>query len=133
MTDHVARMFETHPRPEQSMVDSATLVRTLEALATCAQTCTACADACLTEGEVGELVRCIRLNLDCADICDTTSRVLARQTETDWDVVRGQLESCAVACRACGSECERHGEHMEHCRVCAEACRACEEACRALL
>jgi hypothetical protein len=59
--------------------------------------------------------------------------LLSRRTETDLDVVRGQLEACVVACRACGAECERHGEHMEHCRVCAEACLACERVCQEVI
>jgi hypothetical protein len=80
-------------------------------------------------------VRCIRLNLDCADVCETTGRLLLRQTESDWSLIRRQLEACAAACRACGDECQRHAEgmNMEHCRVCAESCRRCAEACERLL
>ena len=73
------------------------------------------------------------MNLDCADICEVTGRVLLRQTETDVTVLRAQLEACAAACRACGDECQRHAEGMEHCRVCAESCRRCAEACEKLL
>lgn len=80
------------------------------------------------------LVRCIRLNLDCAVICDVTGHVLSRQTEPDWGIVRAQLLACVAACQACGAECERHAMHgMEHCRICAEACRRCAEACQRLL
>ncbi len=80
-------------------------------------------------------MRCIRLNLDCADICETTGKVLLRQTETDVTVLRAQLQACAAACRACGGECQSHAEgmDMEHCRVCAESCRRCAEACEKLL
>jgi hypothetical protein len=42
-----------------------------------------CADACLGEQDVQMLVCCIRLNLDCADVCATTGRLLARQVEFD--------------------------------------------------
>ena len=42
----------------------------------CAATCTSCADADLGEGDVQELVRCIRLCLDCADVCDATGRIV---------------------------------------------------------
>ena len=79
------------------------------------------------------MVKCIRLNLDCADVCTTTSRVVSRQTEYDANVTRAQLEACIAACKSCGDECEGHGEHMAHCRVCAESCRRCEQACRDLL
>ena len=44
--------------------------------------------ACLGESDVLELVRCVRLNLDCADVCDATAGVVTRQTEPDLGVVR---------------------------------------------
>jgi hypothetical protein len=128
---HVQQMLETHPRPPG--LDRAALQECIEACFDCAQACTACADACLGEEQVQQLVRCIRLNLDCADICDTTGRVLSRQTEPEPALLRAQLQACAEACRACGVECERHAGHHEHCRVCAESCRRCEAACNRLL
>jgi len=76
------------------------------------------------------VLRCIRLDLDCADLCAATGRILSRQTATDPAMVRAALQ----ACKRCGDECEQHGQHgMEHCRVCAEACRRCEQACHQLL
>jgi len=85
------------------------------------------------EDTVEELRKCIRLNLDCADICGTTGRLLTRQTEYDAPTSKAQLESCREACRTCAEECERHAEMHEHCRVCAEECRRCEAACTELL
>jgi hypothetical protein len=82
---------------------------------------------------VPELVRCVRLNLDCADICETTSRVLSRQTEPDLGVIRAAIEACIVVCGACAEECHRHAPHHDHCRVCEEVCRRCEQVCRDLL
>lgn len=128
---HVQQMIQAHPRKTQ--VDFDALTECIEACFECAQTCTACADACLGEQQVQMMIRCIRLNLDCADVCDTTGRLLSRQTEPDWTLLRSQLEACAMACRTCGAECEAHAGHMQHCRVCAEACRRCEEACHRLL
>ncbi len=133
---HIAQMLDTHPRPTNLTGDRQALLDCIEACFDCAQSCTSCADACLGEQEhLPHLVRCIRLNLDCADICEATGRVLLRQTETDVTVLRAQLEACAAACRACGDECQRHAEGMgmEHCRVCAESCRRCAEACEKLL
>ena len=124
-------MLESHPWPGN--VDRSVLARCLEECSSCAQTCTACADACLSEDSVAELRKCIRLNLDCADVCTATERVLTRQTEYDAPTSKAQLTSCREACRTCAEECERHAEHHEHCRVCAEACRACESACDDLL
>ena len=89
----------------------------------------ACADACLGEEEFAPLVRCIRLNLDCDDVCDVTGRLLSWQTEPNWTVLRAQIEACVAACRACAAACERYAEHHEHCQICAASCRRCEEAC----
>ena len=127
-----AEMLRTHPRTAD--VDEELLARTLDAVTQCATTCTQCADACLGEDDVARQVKCIRLDLDCADVCTATARILGRRTESDAGVTRAQLEACIAACRACGDECEMHGEHgMDHCAVCAEACRRCEQACQELL
>jgi hypothetical protein len=82
---------------------------------------------------VAELRHCIRTDLDCADICDTTGRVMSRQTAPDRSLLQAQLQACAAACKACGDACEQHAQMHEHCRVCAEACRRCESACAQLL
>ncbi|HUG48842.1 MAG TPA: four-helix bundle copper-binding protein [Candidatus Limnocylindria bacterium] len=130
-----AQMLDTHPQMTGN-VDREALLECIDACFDCAQACTACADACLgEERHLTHLVRCIRLNLDCADVCRTTGNLLLRQTEPDWAVIRAQLEACVEACQSCGSECQRHadGMNMEHCRVCAEACHRCADACRQLL
>jgi hypothetical protein len=125
---HAKAMLETHPSPAGTLPTDA-LAEVLHHLEECAQTCSMCADACLAEDMVAELRRCIRLNLDCADICRTTASVLGRQVEPDATTVRALLEACRAACSACGTECGSHAEMHEHCRVCADACRQCEEAC----
>jgi hypothetical protein len=119
-------MLRTHP--SQAAHDES-IARCIEEAVACAQTCTVCADACLAEDDVAELRRCIGLNLDCADVCDTTARVLSRAGSSDFELTRSVLLACIQACRSCGGECERHAEHHEHCRVCAESCRRCEEVC----
>jgi Domain of Unknown Function (DUF326) len=81
---------------------------------------------------VAELTKCIRTNLDCADICDATGRVLSRHTGYDANLTRAVLQTYAQACQSCGNECAQR-THMRHCQVCAEACRRCEQACRQLL
>lgn len=127
------RILDTYPGDLK--VDKTLLARCIEACSECEEACTACADGCLSEqGQVESLVKCIRLNLDCADICAATARVVSRQTEYDANVTRPQLEAGIAACKSCGDECEIHAQHgMEHCRVCAEQCRTCEQACKELL
>jgi hypothetical protein len=125
--DRVRRMFQTHPAPASDAGEEAFAL--VQAAASCAYSCTTCADACLEEEEPAALRRCIRLNQDCAEICGVTARLIARPGAQDQGLLRAQLEACAVACRACAAECERHSGHMEHCRVCAEACQECAAAC----
>lgn len=125
-------MLDAYPA-DLGQIDKNALAACIDACFSCAQTCTACADACLSEEMVADLAKCIRSDLDCADICETTGRVLSRHTGYDANLTRAVLEACATACKACGDECERHAEMHAHCRVCAEACRRCERACRDLL
>ena len=127
----IAAMMQTYPA--EINLDRDLLARTVDALVECSQACTACADACLSEDMVAELRKCIRTNLDCADICATTARVLSRHTGYDANITRAQLEACVQACRSCGDECSAHAEMHEHCKVCAESCRRCEQACTELL
>jgi hypothetical protein len=119
--------------PGELNIDADVLSRCIEACYECSQACTACADACLSEENVAELIKCIRLNEDCADVCAVAGRVASRQTEYDANVTRTVVQACAGTCRACGDECERHAAHHEHCRICAEACRRCEAACQELV
>lgn len=129
---HAAQMLDTYPA-DLGGVDRKRLVDCIEACFDCGQTCTACADACLSEEMVAELRKCIRSNLDCADVCIATGNVVSRHTGYDANLTRAMLQACAAACGSCREECERHAGMHEHCRICAEACRRCEQACNALL
>jgi hypothetical protein len=124
---HVQEMIRSHPSVHGRV--NAALIRCIEACYDCAQTCTVCADACLGEEMVGELRQCIRLDLDCADVCAATGQIASRRTGANELIVKRMIETCAEACRLCAEECEKH-RSMEHCRICAESCRRCEEACR---
>lgn len=128
----VQKMVDAHPSGSTAL-DMGIVSRTIEAALDCVHTCTACADACLAEEMVGDLRRCIRIDLDCADVCATSARVLSRQTEPAWDLLRAQVGACYRACGECAEECERHAGMHEHCRICAEACRRCEDSCSRLL
>lgn len=131
MTTTTMPMLESYPA--EINLDRGKLAAAIDALIACAEACTACADACLSESSVAELTKCIRTDLDCADICNATARVLSRHTGYDANISRALLEACAMVCKSCGDECEAHANMHEHCRICAEACRACEASCRDLL
>ncbi len=125
------QMLSTHPNPLD--LDMSALSECIDACFACAQACTACADACLGGDMVEEMRYCIRTDLDCADVCTATGRVLSRQTTPSRDLILAQVGACLKACQICGEECRRHADKHEHCRICGKACRRCEEACDALL
>ena len=129
-------MMEAFNRPLASSarrpnVDPKPLVSAIEACMECELACTACADALLSEPHLEGLRYCIRINLDCADVCATTGRILARALEPDWTSLQVQLDACALFCATCEAECRRHLP-QEHCRRCAEECRRCAAQCREL-
>jgi hypothetical protein len=124
-------MTAAHPHV-QGQVNNG-LIRCVECCFDCVQACASCADACLGEPEVADLAACIRLDLDCADVCLALGLIATRHTAGDPALIRAQLQACEIACGRCAAECERHGARHRHCAICAEACRDCERACRAAL
>jgi hypothetical protein len=124
-------IIKLHPQPTN--VDRDALLRCIDECLDCAASCTACADASVSEDDVQEMVHVIRLCLDCADVCEATGRVTTRQAAPRLGILRPMLEACSAACLASAEECEQHAAHHEHCRICAEVCRRCKEACDDLL
>jgi hypothetical protein len=98
----------------------------IEACYNCATDCLQCENSCLDEHDVKDMVKCIRLDRDCAETCIFTAKMLASDT-----VFFNEISIlCAKICDDCADECEKHASHMDHCRICAESCRRCAEACR---
>ncbi|KIC95089.1 four-helix bundle copper-binding protein [Flavihumibacter solisilvae] len=98
----------------------------LKTLHNCAAACHYCASSCLDEPTVQHLTTCIKIDLDCADICTTTAAFVARISPHAPHL----MKECTEICLACARECDKHAAMgMEHCRLCAEACRQCAEAC----
>lgn len=120
------KMMSLHPLAKREFDELALAARHA---GLCSLMCTSCADACLAEDM--DMRQCIRLTLDCADVCAMTAREAVRLTAYDADMRRRSLELCIAACEACAAECQRH-EH-EHCKLCATMCRECAEDCRRAL
>ena len=97
--------------------------KALQVLYECAIACDHCFSSCLQEEDVKMMTNCIRLNVECAQICRTTAALIAQEVS----YIQEMAEVCSDVCAACARECEEH-EH-EHCKVCAEVCRRCEEVC----
>lgn len=133
MSHHMQDMLKVHPHTSKMKIDKDMLISCIQASSNTAQTCMSCADACIGDKDIQSLIRCIRINLDCADICSMTSRLLCRQTEMPVSLLRSQLQACQMACQGCGQECQEHASKHEYCRVCADYCRQCEDACNKLL
>lgn len=85
------------------------LTNAIDALTVCATLAPPALTPASLRGAGQKSRRCLRLNLDCADLCRLAAGVLVRQTEPDFDVVRAAVESCVQVCRSCRDECERHG------------------------
>ena len=88
----------------------------LEILAECADACNTCSTACLAEQDVKAMADCIKLDMDCAQICQLTAAFISRNS----DHAKHLMKACSKICKKCAEECSRH--KVEHCRQCAEAC-----------
>ncbi|MFZ7103946.1 MAG: four-helix bundle copper-binding protein [Peptococcaceae bacterium] len=66
-----------------------------------------------------------QLLMDCADICDLTSRFVARGSY----FARPAVQLCADICAACACECAGYpDQHSQHCAM---VCMQCAQECRA--
>ena len=87
--------------PVTVTVDADLLAATIDAVSDCAQACTADTDADLGEQNLAEMVTCVRLCLNCTDICTATAGVISRLAGYDpshqWPVLRRWLESAQAA------------------------------------
>lgn len=99
----------------------------IQACYACADACDTCAIACLNEPDPAPMVRCIALDVDCAQICRLAAGFMARSSGFD----RAVCALCAEVCDACAAECDHHT--MAHCQACAAACQACAKACREMV
>lgn len=93
-------------------------------LSACIAECLHCADACLDESDVKKMVPCIRLDRECAAVCEAGLKSVVQKSNLTKEII----SLCEKACSACADECEKH--EAQHCKDCAKACRECEEACR---
>jgi len=128
---YAGQMLNTYPH--HSRIDARVLAAAIDALSDCVQACTADLDADLSESDLADMVKCIRLCVHCTDVCAAALGVVSRPAEYDANVTKPLVEACVAICKSCGDECERHAHMHAHCRVCGEACRRCELACRELL
>jgi len=92
-------------------------------LGECVMACNHCFSSCLDEDDVKMMADCIRLDKECAEVCQFTIGMLHKSRFVDQ-----YLESCINVCDACAEECSKFPH--DHCKMCAEKCRECVEKCR---
>lgn len=98
----------------------------IEACHVCAAYCERCATSCLKEDDVEQMAECIRLDMQCAQIC----RLVASFMALDSEYAKPLCRLCADICNACGDECAKH--EADHCQECARACHRCAKECAAM-
>lgn len=89
----------------------------------CAAACDNCAASCLEEKNLEMMRVCIKLDIQCANICRLAAQFMALNSEVAKELCR----VCADVCQRCGDESGRH-EH-DHCQDCSRACKRCAEQC----
>jgi hypothetical protein len=114
-------------------VHAKSLAHCIEVCMRSAISCTACADECLDEPDITSLRRNIRLNLDCADVCGTVARLLARRGEPDLATLRATLEACVDICTTCAAENQKHADALEFCKLTADIVLNCARQAEAAL
>ena len=82
-----------------------------------------CADECIQLGSK-EMVKCIRLCRDVADLTTLHARFMVRNSDYHADL--GAI--CADLCQECATECEQH-DH-DHCQTAAAILQDCADSCR---
>ena len=110
-------------------LDTAAMQRLLDAASACEQACTMCTGS--MSGMEG-MDRCGAMCATCADMCNTTMRMMLRPNGHHMESMMAMLQACMTMCLACADECGQHTD-MQVCQLCASACREMASACEAML
>ena len=71
---------------------------------------------------------CIRVCLDCADVCEAAGKLAMRRTGSNDAVLREMLEVCARSATVAPRSAS--GTTTSIAELCAQMCRECAEDCR---
>jgi hypothetical protein len=91
----------------------------------CESICVATIQHCLELGGEHTEPSHLQLMQDCADICETTAKFLARSSPQHAQVTT----ACADLCDRCAASCEQFVGDAPM-KACADECRLCADACR---
>jgi len=95
----------------------------VDSLEKCDAACNNCAISSLDEDDRKPMSDCIKLSLECADVCHLALRLLARDSTHAVSTVK----LCMTICGECATECEKF--EYDQCRLSARACRRSEKQC----
>ncbi|EPY2276410.1 four-helix bundle copper-binding protein [Clostridium sporogenes] len=90
----------------------------------CAQACYECFKACLDEPDVGARKNCIKILVECAQMCEMSSGIMSMNGQ----FAKEHCQLCATICDKCAQECEMFKD--DHCQKCAQECHTCANECR---
>ena len=98
--------------------------------ADCQVQCDSCFHHCAELVSKGDKARIktIYLCLDCAELCGTSAKLMARRSPLSSVA----CEACAKACDECGAACEKFPTD-KHMAECAKSCRDCAKVCREMI
>ncbi len=105
--------------------NSAMLTNVLGSVQYCAAQCEHMITVLLGSHDVHARATQIQLLRDCASICATTARFLARLS--GFSKIMASV--CAQICEICGNECAKFPDHES--QRCSQICLTCAQDCRA--
>ena len=96
-------------------------------LTECQAVCNYCFNACLEESDVQMMVRCIKLDKDCSEICGPAISLAASESEFTNDILELLHHGLRSMCPGVRKT------FYDHCKECAQACRKCAAACKSYM
>jgi hypothetical protein len=90
-------------------MDMTAMQECIDQCSVCMQACSMCADEMAGMSEMG---RCAMLCMNCADVCDTTMRMMLRPSGMDMTAMRAMLQACMAMCEACMKACQAMMDSM---------------------
>jgi hypothetical protein len=105
------------------------LIAAIDALGACEKVSNMCAMA-MVQG--GGMAAEVHQALDCADVCESTQRVLSRGAAPVAQVTAAVVAAAIVVCEASAVACGAHCGHHVHCQLHSASARACVDALRSL-
>jgi len=94
----------------------------------CEAICVQTIQYCLEMGGNHAAPQHVQLLQDCADICETTTKLGLRSSPQLADIA----SACATVCDLCAASCERHAGDPQM-KACANQCYVCAAACRQVM